>query len=87
AAKPNTSQQASTIIMPSSREYSVARLHPRVPGTLVVALWLLGTAQCLVAPPSASLTGGVPGARIVGSRSWLDSSPCCVRQSSRGELG
>ncbi|CAN0011151.1 unnamed protein product [Ectocarpus sp. 6 AP-2014] len=70
--------------MSSPREYSVARLHPRVPGTLVVALWLLGTAQCLVAPPSASLTGGVPGARIVGSRSWLDSSPCCVRQSSRG---
>lgn len=70
--------------MPSLQDYSMVRLHPRVAGGFAVALWLLGTAQCFLAPPLARGVKGNTGAsRITNSRSRLSSSTC-VRQSIRG---
>lgn len=70
--------------MPSLQDNSMIRLHPRVAGALAVSLWLLGTAQCFLAPPLAPRLNGITGAsRITSSRSRLSSS-ARVRQSSRG---
>lgn len=70
--------------MPCLHDYSMRRSHPRVAGAFTVALWLLGTAQCFLAPPLAPGLNGISGAsRITCSRSSLSSSTC-VRQSIRG---
>ncbi|CAM9537700.1 unnamed protein product, partial [Scytosiphon promiscuus] len=43
--------------MPRPRHCPVGRIRQRVAGSFLVALWLLGTVQCLVAPPLARLLG------------------------------
>ena len=73
--------------MPTLQDCSMGRSQQRVAGTFAVALWLLGTAQCFLAPPLAPGLRGISGAsRITGSRSRLLSWSTCVRQSGRGEF-
>ncbi|CAM9277135.1 unnamed protein product, partial [Laminaria digitata] len=64
--------------MPFSRDYSFVRLQRTGTGALLVASWLMGSAQCLVVP-TASRFVGVGRARIVASRSSLATSHTRVR--------
>lgn len=68
--------------MSVSRDYSFIRLQRTGAGALLVASWLLGSAQCLVVP-TASRFVGVGRPRIVASRSSLAPSRTSARHGGK----